>query len=150
MDGVGLGMPKASKSAAIFVAPFNLTPIFMPISPLPKPLVRFTHNPKGSECVRLFKVNPPELRGVKTPWSTSGCTTGSFGCNTLSVPNCHAIRRKHESWDTAMLLRQKSRGRGQVRTTDHLVSDVVLQPMSHHALLNRGRFELLTSESCAR
>ncbi|KER29999.1 hypothetical protein T265_03481 [Opisthorchis viverrini] len=27
----------------------------------------------------------------------------SFSCNTLSVPNCHATRRKHEDWDTARL-----------------------------------------------
>ncbi|KAG5444744.1 hypothetical protein CSKR_113850 [Clonorchis sinensis] len=44
-----------------------------------------------------------------------------FSCSTLSVPSCHAIRRKHEGWDTARLPKPrqgKSRGRGRVRTTD--------------------------------
>ncbi|KAG5454078.1 hypothetical protein CSKR_112622 [Clonorchis sinensis] len=27
----------------------------------------------------------------------------SFSCSTLSVPSCHATRRKHEGWDTARL-----------------------------------------------
>ncbi|KAG5453526.1 Potassium voltage-gated channel protein eag [Clonorchis sinensis] len=45
----------------------------------------------------------------------------SFSCSTLSVPNCHAIRRLHEGWDTARLPKPrqgKSRGRGGVQTTD--------------------------------
>ncbi|KAG5455245.1 hypothetical protein CSKR_106449 [Clonorchis sinensis] len=45
----------------------------------------------------------------------------SFSCSTLSVPSCHATRRKHEGWDTARLPKPKqgkSRGRGRVRTTD--------------------------------
>ncbi|GAA50603.1 hypothetical protein CLF_104782 [Clonorchis sinensis] len=45
----------------------------------------------------------------------------SFSCSTLSVPNCHATRRKHESWDTAKLPKPrhgKSRGTGRARTTD--------------------------------
>ncbi|KAG5443320.1 hypothetical protein CSKR_107288 [Clonorchis sinensis] len=45
----------------------------------------------------------------------------SFSCSTLSVPSCHATRRKHEGWDTARLPKPrqgKSRGRGGVRTTD--------------------------------
>ncbi|KAG5453893.1 hypothetical protein CSKR_108580 [Clonorchis sinensis] len=40
-------------------------------------------------------------------------------CNTLSVPNCHAARRKHEGWDTARLSKPRqgnSRGRD-VRAT---------------------------------
>ncbi|KER28782.1 hypothetical protein T265_04473 [Opisthorchis viverrini] len=44
-----------------------------------------------------------------------------ISCNTLSVPNCHATRRKHESCDTARLPKPrqgKSRGRDRVRTTD--------------------------------
>ncbi|KER32206.1 hypothetical protein T265_01640 [Opisthorchis viverrini] len=37
------------------------------------------------------------------------------------MPSCHATRRKHEGWDTAILSKPKlgkSRCRGQVRTTD--------------------------------
>ncbi|GAA47506.1 hypothetical protein CLF_100448 [Clonorchis sinensis] len=30
-------------------------------------------------------------------------STNMFGCNTLSVPSCHATRGKHEGWDTARL-----------------------------------------------
>ncbi|KAG5441173.1 hypothetical protein CSKR_202102 [Clonorchis sinensis] len=43
----------------------------------------------------------------------------SFSCSTLSVPSCHATRRKHEGWDTARLPKprqEESRGRGRVRT----------------------------------
>ncbi|KER27490.1 hypothetical protein T265_13776 [Opisthorchis viverrini] len=39
------------------------------------------------------------------------------GCNTLSVPNCHATQKKHEGWDTARLPKPtqgKSRGTGPV------------------------------------
>ncbi|KAG5446785.1 hypothetical protein CSKR_105544, partial [Clonorchis sinensis] len=45
----------------------------------------------------------------------------SFSCSTLLVPNCHFAQRKHEGWDSARLSKhrqEKSRGRGQVRTTD--------------------------------
>ncbi|GAA52772.1 hypothetical protein CLF_108784 [Clonorchis sinensis] len=41
--------------------------------------------------------------------------------NTLSAPNCHATRGKHEGWDTAKLPKRrqgKSRCRGRIRTTD--------------------------------
>ncbi|KAG5453481.1 hypothetical protein CSKR_114249 [Clonorchis sinensis] len=57
---------------------------------------------------------------------TSSCSSPSSSnfvhhCNTLSVPSCHATRRKHEGWDTARLSRprqRKSRGRVGVQTTD--------------------------------
>ncbi|KER31540.1 hypothetical protein T265_02192 [Opisthorchis viverrini] len=40
---------------------------------------------------------------------------------TVSVPNCHATRRKHDGWDTARLFKPrggKSRGRDRARTKD--------------------------------
>ncbi|KER20099.1 hypothetical protein T265_15392, partial [Opisthorchis viverrini] len=33
----------------------------------------------------------------------------SFSCSTLSGPNCHATRRKHEGWDTARLPKHRQR-----------------------------------------
>ncbi|KAG5451749.1 hypothetical protein CSKR_109181 [Clonorchis sinensis] len=48
------------------------------------------------------------------------CWSKSFSCSTLSVPSCHATRRKHEGWGTARLPKPrqgKSRGRGGVRTS---------------------------------
>ncbi|KER25507.1 hypothetical protein T265_07074 [Opisthorchis viverrini] len=44
----------------------------------------------------------------------------SFCCNTISVPSCHASRRKHKGWDTVRLPKprwSKSRGSGRFRTT---------------------------------
>ncbi|KER20932.1 hypothetical protein T265_10620 [Opisthorchis viverrini] len=51
---------------------------------------------------------------------------------TLSVPSCHATRRKQEGWDTARLSKPrqgKSRGRGRIRTTDLPVSKFALLPL---------------------
>ncbi|KER34149.1 hypothetical protein T265_12435, partial [Opisthorchis viverrini] len=45
----------------------------------------------------------------------------SLSCNNLPVPSYHATRRNHAAWDTARLPKPrqgKSRGKGQVRTTD--------------------------------
>ncbi|KER21281.1 hypothetical protein T265_10362 [Opisthorchis viverrini] len=42
-------------------------------------------------------------------------------CSTLSVPNCHATKRKHEGWDTARLPKPrqgKSRGGGTFRSAN--------------------------------
>ncbi|GAA57875.1 hypothetical protein CLF_113301, partial [Clonorchis sinensis] len=36
-----------------------------------------------------------------------------FSCSTLLKPNCHATRRKHESWDTARLLKSRQ---GEIET----------------------------------
>ncbi|KAG5452112.1 hypothetical protein CSKR_107910 [Clonorchis sinensis] len=33
----------------------------------------------------------------------------SLSCSTLSVPSCHATRRKHEGWDTASLPQPRQR-----------------------------------------
>ncbi|KAG5446990.1 hypothetical protein CSKR_113977 [Clonorchis sinensis] len=58
-----------------------------------------------------------------------GNSLSAFSCNTLSAPNCHATRRKHEGWDTVRLPKPrqgKSRGRSGVRTTDLPVSKFAL------------------------
>ncbi|GAA47879.1 exosome complex exonuclease RRP6, partial [Clonorchis sinensis] len=72
-----------------------------------------------------------------------------FSCNTLSVPSCDATRGKHEGWDTARLPKPrqgKSRGRGQVRTTD--VSSpfaFVCAPLVIQRLLRRDVQRLVSS-----
>ncbi|KER33718.1 hypothetical protein T265_00406 [Opisthorchis viverrini] len=64
------------------------------------------------------------IRILSLPASTlnrsapSGCSASS---SILSVPSCHAIRRKREGWDTTRLPKPrqgKSRGRCRIRTTD--------------------------------
>ncbi|KER30013.1 hypothetical protein T265_03492 [Opisthorchis viverrini] len=63
----------------------------------------------------------------------------SISCSTLSVPSCHATRKRDEGWDTAWLpkpIQGKSRGRaGWVRTTDLLwnskLTDATLFPATH-------------------
>ncbi|KER25542.1 hypothetical protein T265_07001 [Opisthorchis viverrini] len=57
----------------------------------------------------------------------------SLSCNTLSVPSCHAARRKHKGWDTARSPKPRqgeSRDRGQVRTTDLQAVCDVTSPLS--------------------
>ncbi|KAG5453059.1 hypothetical protein CSKR_106226 [Clonorchis sinensis] len=69
------------------------------------------------------------LQSVRSFHETSSCST-------LSVPKCHATRRKHEGWDTARLPKPrqgKSRGGGRVRTTDLPVSKFALLPLRHLA-----------------
>ncbi|KER22035.1 hypothetical protein T265_09787 [Opisthorchis viverrini] len=53
----------------------------------------------------------------------------AYGCNSISMSNCHATQRKHEGWGTARSPKPrqgKSRGRGRVRTTDLSVSKFAL------------------------
>ncbi|GAA53029.1 hypothetical protein CLF_109371 [Clonorchis sinensis] len=52
---------------------------------------------------------------------SDGVNESATSCSILSVPNCHATRKKHEGWDTARMPKPrqgKSSGRGRVRTTD--------------------------------
>ncbi|GAA49329.1 histone H2A [Clonorchis sinensis] len=47
--------------------------------------------------------------------------SSSFSRSTLSVPSCHATRRKHDDWDTDTLpkpIQERSRCRSRVRVTD--------------------------------
>ncbi|KAG5444114.1 hypothetical protein CSKR_101599 [Clonorchis sinensis] len=62
---------------------------------------------KGVTAERFFKI--------------TFCGSCDCCCSTLSVPSCHAIRRKHEGWDIARLPKPrqgKSRGRGRVLNTE--------------------------------
>ncbi|KER20221.1 hypothetical protein T265_11174 [Opisthorchis viverrini] len=60
--------------------------------------------------------NTPILTMID-PWGKGPQEYNRYNsCSTLSVPNCHPTRRKHEGQDTARLPRPrqgKSRGRGQ-------------------------------------
>ncbi|KAG5448671.1 hypothetical protein CSKR_104098 [Clonorchis sinensis] len=70
------------------------------------------HDSNPTSASRLFLSRLGQLG------STPALRPPSFGmaayCNTLSVPSCLAVQRKHEGWDSARLPkpRQKSRCRG--------------------------------------
>ncbi|KER33243.1 hypothetical protein T265_00928 [Opisthorchis viverrini] len=69
---------------------------------------RYSSN-KVQFCCKLPMLTPVTFGGstqytyaYTIPFERSSVNQ-SFGCSTLSVPSCHAIRRKHEGWDTARL-----------------------------------------------
>ncbi|KAG5447473.1 hypothetical protein CSKR_107520 [Clonorchis sinensis] len=74
--------------------------------------------------VRSLVFGDTSLQIQKTSFGSfrvAGRMKTSFSCSTLSVPNCHPTRRKHEGWDIARLPKPrqgKSRGRGRVPTMD--------------------------------
>ncbi|GAA56066.1 hypothetical protein CLF_109819 [Clonorchis sinensis] len=62
------------------------------------------------------EVGRPAYEHVAKPAQPMQCDqfVSPFSCSTLSVPNYHATRRKHEGWDTARMPKprqEKSRGR---------------------------------------
>ncbi|KER25702.1 hypothetical protein T265_06875 [Opisthorchis viverrini] len=78
----------------------------------------YTQTLKKSDCGQTSHTNVAKSENC---WLAS---------STLSVPNCHATRRRREGWDTHTLPKPgQSRGRGRIRTTDISVSKFALQPL---------------------
>ncbi|GAA52172.1 hypothetical protein CLF_107455 [Clonorchis sinensis] len=71
-------------------------------------------------CVAKVAWTNPDSKPVKL-----------FSCSTLSMPSCHATRRKHEGWDTARLPKPRQ-GKSRGRVAWQLGTERVLQ-------LNGGR-----------
>ncbi|KER22025.1 hypothetical protein T265_09779 [Opisthorchis viverrini] len=72
-------------------------------------------------CHLLLTFRPPYFRRCKQQLQLHLCGM----IDILSVYSCYVTRRKYEDWDTARLSKprqRKSRGKGQVRNTDHPVN----------------------------
>ncbi|KER20277.1 hypothetical protein T265_15357, partial [Opisthorchis viverrini] len=85
----------------------------------------------------LEELNRNHMFRVSRPSAKLG---ESFSCTTLSAPRCHATR-KYEGWDTTRLPKPrqgKSRGRGQVRTTELPVKMADIRCRNAHQDLERG------------
>ncbi|KER21446.1 hypothetical protein T265_15094, partial [Opisthorchis viverrini] len=66
----------------------------------------------------------------------------SFTCGTLSVPSCHATRRKHGGGGTARLPRHRQGCTGQIRTTDLLFIESRLAELnSDLGMIHQDDFE---------
>ncbi|KAG5452250.1 hypothetical protein CSKR_106884, partial [Clonorchis sinensis] len=72
---------------------------------------------------KISRVNMVGRVGILINKSMVSNNNRSFSRGTLSVPSCHATRRKYKDWDTARLSKGKSRGRGRARTTNLPVAE---------------------------
>ncbi|KER32196.1 hypothetical protein T265_01631 [Opisthorchis viverrini] len=83
------------------------------------PCCDFTRNKyEGRYNARFPEPRHEQCRCTCQVWNTdilvSESQQISFSCSTLSVPGCHATRRRHESWDAARSPKPKERGEAEV------------------------------------